>query len=273
MLMQLMVSALLVLLPLSVESDKPKSAQASVGLARSEPEAQYRLIKRHLATEVEKRLNTPDLTEGKYDLFNCYNPGAFTGEIESSRPMELADYFEGLALDGLVWQHDLKLLRYPREAWIDLIAQYEKDTLAWLQADEARRHEDLVSALEHRRVEFMEKLSASLNASRVKNQSLPPVSIEGGCGDGGIAVKISTRPNGGRVWLIPRFYFDLCKAQGLDQKSIEQCDRWMEIIPGEEMMLTGNYKYIVQWPDGTTKLSDYSAPKSEEGNLHFIIRK
>jgi hypothetical protein len=80
---------------------------------------------------------------------------------------------------------------------------------------------------------------------------LPKIIVEGGgCGAGGLTVRIATDPRGGQILIIPVFFYQLCKAQNLAPEDFKLCDRWREIPDGFNAEVSGDYNYIVRWSNG-----------------------
>lgn len=104
--------------------------------------------------------------------------------------------------------------------------------------------------LESRQPDY-QHLAAALEAKRAALQpDLPPIRAEGGCGAAETPILVRTRPAGGRVWLITKFAFALCRARHLDPFDRMACDRWREVGPDRPVQLSGNYVYQAQWPGG-----------------------
>jgi hypothetical protein len=76
---------------------------------------------------------------------------------------------------------------------------------------------------------------------------------EGGCGGGGIAMTIEAVPQPARIFIIPSFYYEVCKAQGVNPNDMSGCDHWREIIGQSIDDISGEYHYLVRWHDGITR--------------------
>lgn len=80
---------------------------------------------------------------------------------------------------------------------------------------------------------------------------LPPFEATFDCGGGETFAIVRSEPPGARVWVISRFRFELCRAQGRDPLNLQQCTRWIEAIPEQSLAMAGNYMYQARWPNGT----------------------
>ena len=95
------------------------------------------------------------------------------------------------------------------------------------------------------------RLSTALETKRAASQpDLPPIRAEGGCGAAETPILVKTRPAGGRVWLITKFGFDLCRARLVNAWDRNVCDRWSEVSADRALRLSGNYVYQAKWPVG-----------------------
>jgi hypothetical protein len=130
--------------------------------------------------------------------------------------------------------------------------------------------------MQARRQAFMKELVGRLNAYRQSQPALGKVVHEGRCRQeitaGNINVRIETDPSGGSVFLIPTFFYDLCRAQNIDPDDTRRCNRWREAISGRTASVSGDYLYIVRWPDGASRRGKLSVVERDwDGGV--ILRK
>jgi hypothetical protein len=95
------------------------------------------------------------------------------------------------------------------------------------------------------------QLARQIEANRQRLQpDAPRIAAEGGCGAGEGDFRIRTQPEAGRVWLITRFAFNLCRARRIDPWNRDRCHRWTEVAADMAVPLSGSYMYQARWPDG-----------------------
>jgi hypothetical protein len=66
-------------------------------------------------------------------------------------------------------------------------------------------------------------------------------------------IRIVTVPSGGRVSLLPMFYFQLCQAQKIDVEDRATCNYWNEFGDGDRRLLRGVHWYVASWPGGSMR--------------------
>lgn len=85
----------------------------------------------------------------------------------------------------------------------------------------------------------------ALNAYRLSEAPhLPEVVASGECGDGEIRVKYELIPEEGTLFTLTQFRFLRCESAGHDPFDRMACPRLLRIA--------GQYRYFVEWADGTT---------------------
>jgi hypothetical protein len=205
------------------------------------------------------------LGKGDYDLYHCTNGaeylGAGTGEDT------LASY-ANIAFDAVVWSNNLKRLNYPAALWQAPIAQYEAQEIALVQ----KAPDEAVTEWADRRGKFLNELSGRLADHRAKNRALRKVVVEGGCGAGEVSVTIATEPKGAQVLFIPTFFYELCRVQNVDPDDTKGCARWREAVDGTLAQVSGDYQYVVRWPDGTVRRGKLSFQNLQDGQT-VTLRK
>jgi hypothetical protein len=198
-------------------------------------------------------------TKGPYDLYHCSLGADYLGEgVENERATA---GFANVAFDDVVWSNNLTKLGYPANLWSDLLAAYEaKEVDLIISADEKA-----ADAWTERRSEFLNGLRKPLDAFRRTKRGLRPVVVEGGCGAGEMSVTIETEPKGGQVLFIPTFFYELCRVQNVNPDDTTGCNRWREAVDGKLASVSGDYLYVVHWPDGATRRGKLSFNKLEDG--------
>jgi hypothetical protein len=195
-----------------------------------------------LTVIADSRSITP--SDEEYSLADCdqarlYMPTQYSGADKLDEGTELAFYI-------VSWRNGLRNAGFPDAVWRPDLIQYEDrelNTIAGTTGDDS----------DERRTEFRRYLARKLNNYRQTTAtSLPKVVPDDeGCGAGEADYGIRTDPPGGRVWLIPVYFYRLCKAQGLDPDNSQSCDRWRQAPNGLVQPLSGDYYYYALWPDGT----------------------
>ena len=197
-------------------------------------------------------------TGGSVDLMDCaygasyLGPGA--GTNISDRTAELANLaFEIVRLKKLMTR-----LGYPESLWRPLLLSLE---------EQGQESFDLGGG------EHLMPFSAALNRYRQQSApALPKVRVEGECGEGEVGIRISTRPSGGRVHLIPVFFYRLCEVQKIDPDDVRRCDHWREPVEGALLDVAGDYFYQASWPGGGRSQGKLSFTNLEYGQT-VTIRK
>jgi hypothetical protein len=72
--------------------------------------------------------------------------------------------------------------------------------------------------------------------------------------------RFTLSPGDGRMFIIPRFSFQVCKRSNLDPYSRANCDNWVEVGSGQKAKVAGRYAYSAEWPDGrvTRDIMDFA---------------
>lgn len=177
----------------------------------------------------------------------------FDGEADQPRALDVVDCNEearGIDPNGArphseevvgrrvaLLRRSLRLIGYSPAVIDGPLAEYASEAVRATDADSGQ--------------EGYARLAAALDRKRATLQpDLPPIRAEGGCGAAETPIIVKSRPTGGRVWLITKFAFDLCRARRLDAWDRIACDRWSEVGPDRAVQLSGNYVYQAEWPGG-----------------------
>ena len=105
---------------------------------------------------------------------------------------------------------------------------------------------------------MLNDLTAAAGKYRRSHASLPYLTrktfspSEGGCGAGDSFVKVSAQPSNARIFIIPTFFYELCRAKGQNPEDTTRCVYWREVLRPVES-IAGDYRYRVRWHDGTTR--------------------
>jgi hypothetical protein len=261
------ISVVLVFTLLELE---PRSeAQNTVDTRVSKIEEQYRLMKtvfQHyydrgdLSQNLALHKNRFELAPARINTYYvtlCAGPPGHDLAGESlTKSNRDSDDLAALAGTIVAWQNDFTHLGYPKAFWENLINEYERSTLAGLskvdtlgrdqvQLDEVA--DRLVIMLSHYRHRF--------------NPSLPYLTRDTGCGAGDQIVTILAEPKDGRVYLISEFFYELCKAQGIDPFDTDRCSQWEEVVNQGIAFVAGRYYYLARWPDGAIRKGPINADK------------
>jgi hypothetical protein len=220
-------------------------AQKSTALVRADVMGQYQVIKRSFEKGAGRQ-ETLDPKES-YDLTNCFytDPSIYT---KNGLTRELV----GLAADAGYISITLDWAGYPRSLWKPLLDTYEREQLSLLASRRpmVKRYDD--GGTQRFGTLLLQQLQNYRERSATPLPSIYWTSIDG-CGGAGRNIKIKTSPSRGHVRLMPAFYYDLCKAQQIEADDPNKCDHGTEIADGEDMLVSGVYRYFAVWPNGLKK--------------------
>lgn len=247
-------------------------AFAAIGVRAEEPAAaptreQYAAVKtvmERLYAKGEPGIRGILSPKGNYDLYHCSTGADYLGASTEPGMSGFAD----IAFDNVVWTNNLKKLNYPAKLWQQPLAEYEEKEIARVIATP----NEAVEGWSERREKVLNALRDKIDAYRKTKSALRKVVVEGGCGAGEMSVNIATEPKGGQVLFIPTFFYELCRVQNLNPDDTSGCTRWREAVDGQLSAVSGDYLYIVRWPDGTTRRGKLSFNKLEDGQT-VTLRK
>lgn len=202
---------------------------------------------RRYAMQTELRLGGCAGSEGK----------AFLSPMRSSSiasPQWNADVrllaYADIAYEALTVEQQLPQGGYPRSVWSRALTLFETREVAL--AENSRLSPE---ALAPDRRAFRAALSATLESYHKKHRAAAKVSfpdIE--CGPPGARmVRLETQPSGGTVFVIPTFFYQLCKIKRTDPNDLNACAQWRESLQGIVTYVAGDYYYLVRWKDGSQK--------------------
>ena len=253
-------------------------AQVSSALVVADPKAQYYVIKRAMQQMYERgglHSNISRAAADGYDIVHCESGSDYFGERPPADALFVA--LANLAADIVIWRNDFRRLAIPEAVWRPVLIEIEDTQLA-LRLQEGRLQEGRAPAAtdapsERRYASQQRQLLSALNAYRAQSGGRrAPFQMEGGCGAGDFNVTITTAPRTGRVFFIPVFFHELCKAQQLDPDDRGACNHWREAVDGTLAYVAGDYRYQAVWPDGATRSGPLSFTHLQEGQI-VTIRK
>jgi hypothetical protein len=200
---------------------------------------------------------------GKVELVDCTNGSSYLG----SDSFDDSTYqIANLAYEVVRLRRLFSALGYPERVWQPLLTEFEQGQMRWaLQKGKSSGGWEIPPEQRHAEA-YQKKFQAALNRYRQESAPrLPAVTIEGGCGEGEVGVKIRTEPRNGRVVFIPVFFHELCKTRGINPDDPGRCDRWREPAEGVLFNVAGDYFYRATWPDGTLRRGRLSFTNLKEG--------
>jgi hypothetical protein len=271
--------------------------ETSATLTASHVRATYAIIKEMTKSELKEKgslgevYRRPSKTAEDYLLWADFGYCEWHERFLSSVFTGYKDAFaihliSGLAINVSRWSRDLQTIGYPANVWKPLIEEFEKSHLEKLttinfvklrpKSITPDRHGIFYSKFENEYQEEAQVLASALNdyAER-EHKSLPKIFLSGEkcTGAGGQVVTILTDPSAGRVSLIPIFFYKLCRAQGIDPYDRYACDRWREIPRGVSRMVSGDYRYVVDWGDGEQREGTLPFNSKGDGDFRVIVTK
>lgn len=73
--------------------------------------------------------------------------------------------------------------------------------------------------------------------------------------------------------IIPALFHDFCAAQGITAEDFKECDQWVEISDGEEVVLSGIYWYQAEWNDGAKRQGKKDTSRLPLSATEWIIER
>jgi hypothetical protein len=174
------------------------------------------------------------------------------------------------------YQRALLELGYPRSVWGATLAAFESREAARaraLGAGFATAHDaDHLYDIPFDGP-FAKRIQAEVNAYQATHPSLHGLVFAGGCGADEISVKIVTTPVATQVFLIPTFYYELCRAEKVDPDNTTACDHWREVL-GPVAKIAGSYHYFARWVGAVRRgiLDDKDYRENDDGAV-VTLRK
>lgn len=238
-------------------------------------EASYAQVKRAVAAVRAVDGGSTGLDGGGYDLA-CDPFEDFTGAAYGERAYASVERYSDIADRVLRFERDLPRIGYPERVWAAWLAEYERDAVAGRSARPAggpssgATFSDLFGSPAigpaHSDLDGLRDLLA---AYRRSHGNVLPVEI-GGCeGAGERPIEVLTKPAATHVFIIPAFFYELCRVRRVDPDDTSRCAQWREVL-GRVVPVSGSYRYVAKWADGTTArgILDEDAVTSGAITLH-----
>jgi len=229
---------------------------ASNSFAEETPRSQYEMVREALTSlftpGFDKRYGPGKGSDGLlyYDLEDCNSGMAYIPDYAGP----LINAYAAMGYRANVLRRYLPRLGYPESLWEPYVAKFEKDGLALILKTNGRDYPTIeFHAEDDMGGMIYDALGPEFDRYRAEHPGVGVVTGHYSCGEGMEDLAVRTEPPGGRVLIIPTFFHDLCRVQGLDPDNASQCDRWREPIDGKLSYIAGTYFYRVTWPDGTTR--------------------
>jgi hypothetical protein len=74
-----------------------------------------------------------------------------------------------------------------------------------------------------------------------------------GCGAGEFTLTLMPQPSTARIFIIPSFFYELCRAQRINPNDVDSCEHWREVLGNKIDDAAGEYHYFVRWSDGAVR--------------------
>jgi hypothetical protein len=197
-------------------------------------------------------------------------------DLPNAQATTLLSHYSTIANVAIRYERALVKLGYPRSVWGATLAafeSYEAGRAKVLGADFATAHDaDGLYDVPFDGA-FSNRIAAEVKGYQATHPSLHGLAFAGGCGADEISVKIVTTPVATQVFLIPTFYYELCRAEKVDPDNTTACDHWREVL-GPVAKIAGSYHYVVQWAGAVRRgiLSDKDYRENDDGDV-VILRK
>jgi hypothetical protein len=231
------------------------TGQTSKTLVSKDPRGQYFVIKRTL----EGLVPEPDSPlDDQYEINSCYSASEQLGVPDTDPIVPLVD----LAYEVIHIGKVMRKARYPESVWRAPLAEFENRQLTRRLEKAGYAYDPEEEGYVAARREFVRLANEYREEAGGDN---PEIIDEGGCGAGEVGIIIATRPEGGRVHLMPVFFYNLCKAQNVNPDDPAQCEHWLETVRGALTNVAGDYVYRAVWPDGAQRSGRVSFTNLEEG--------
>jgi len=219
----------------------------------------YAQVKRAVAA-VRAAGQASAIPAGPYEI-PCGAFQDFTGAVYGDRAEAPVEAYADVADRVLGLEADLPRIGYPERAWSAWLARYERDAIATRTpapnstvgglglgdighlgvAPRARIHDPA-----------FEGLRLLLARYRRAHRRARPV-VLGVCveGEGERAIAFVSRPAATHVFIIPSFFYELCRVRKIDPEDTSRCEHWREVLSAV-VPVSGSYHYVAKWADGTT---------------------
>jgi hypothetical protein len=196
--------------------------------------------------------------------------------LPAAQSSTLSAHYSMIANIAVRYQRALMKLDYPRNVWGATLAafeSYEAGRAKALGPEFGTAHDDDELGNVPFEGAFSDRIQAELKAYQATHPSLHGLAFAGGCGADEISVKIVTAPIATQVFLIPSFYYELCRAENVDPDNTTACDHWREVL-GPVAKIAGSYHYLVRWVGAVRRgvLDDKDYRENDDG-YEVMLRK
>ncbi|MDQ3039474.1 MAG: hypothetical protein M3R16_06740 [Pseudomonadota bacterium] len=167
---------------------------------------------------------------------------------------------------------------FPAYVWRPSLARYVEESLTTIQRQRFLESTEQDCCQSTNSVDYPYNLVVDLRRYRdLENSSLAPLVAEEGCGAGEFSVRFDTEPVASDIRIIPEFFARLCvlRKQALEG---DACPYWMNIASGQELAMSGMYRYEITWPGRETKrgvanMDAVSDPRDEDDVATYLVRR
>jgi hypothetical protein len=202
-----------------------------------------------------------------YNLLDCSSGRT---AIPSAAPLPddaLIMPLSDLALATARWSHYLTELGYPANVWQPDLAKFEADELSTIEhasTYDAQKADDRAHA-------FAASLATKLASYHAAHAGKTAVIAWQNCGRESFTRAVTLNPTGG-LSIIPAYLYDLCGRYGVNADDAKQCDRWGIPSSAGVERISGGYRYVARWPDGTNRCGAFTVD-TEADRQPLILTK
>jgi hypothetical protein len=240
------------------------------GALDQEQDFEYASMEKAIADASET--NTCTICSGsELVLPQCRAGSEYVPESDDDGPdRRRVHFFSEIAYQHLTLQLTLQATPYPPRLWQPILNRGEEAQVQYLGKHVPAPYEDGEPFFSIQD-EMMSDLENALNTYRkAHGNNFPLVSLEEGCGDAAVGIHIATDPRGGRARFIAVFDYVYCERRGLDPENENKCTAWREPVDGILFAVAGEYRYKVNWPDGSSKKGKYRFETLTHGDTATI---
>ncbi|HEV2652606.1 MAG TPA: hypothetical protein VGU69_15200 [Rhizomicrobium sp.] len=194
-----------------------------------------------------------------YNLADCSSGRTAIPAASPSPDDALIMPLSDVALATARWSHYLTELGYPANVWQPDIAKFEADELSVVEqatAYDAQKADDRAHA-------FAARLAAKLAAYRTTHAGRTAVIAWQNCGRESFTRTVTLSPSGD-LTLIPAYLYDLCGRYGVGADDPLQCNRWSTPAPAGVERISGGYRFVAHWPDGTRRCGAFTVDSESD---------
>lgn len=179
--------------------------------------------------------------------------------VPSAEDGTLAAKYALIADVAVTYARTLTGLHYPASVWQPAIRSLEtyevgraKRSAGSFFSDAAEQSDAYKLLDEPFNGLLTQRLTTTLTSYARLHPALRGLVFEGGCGGGEVPIKIVTSPLAAQLFIIPTFFYDVCRAQGVKPDDRNACSHWREVLAPVEN-ISGSYHYFVRWAGGVAR--------------------